>query len=605
MVRLRAPELQGRGWLNTGGRLLSLSELRGRFVLLDFWTGCCVNCLHVLDELRPLEAKYTDELVVVGVHSPKFPHEGTPEAVIAAVERYGVTHPVLDDPDLQTWQQYAVRAWPTLVLIDPEGYVIAQHSGEGHAHAIDMLLERLVNDYQSRGTLHPDDAFTPDAAPDDTTLRFPAKAVLLPDRSLLVADAGHHSLAQLDSTSGTLIRRIGTGTRGYLPGAATAAQFNEPNGLCLLPPDIRTRVGYDVVVADTVNHALRGVRLRDGRVRNLAGTGQQWMQGDPLPDQAFADTPMSSPWDVVWMPAWSEVAIAMAGNHQLWSYDPLAGRLTLRAGTTQEGLVDGDLMQAWFAQPSGFAVSSDGGTLWFADAETSALRRVTNGVVTTEVGSGLFDFGYVDGPATEASLQHPLDCCVLADGSVAIADTYNGAVRRFDPVTRTVTTVAGDLAEPSGLIALGDELFVVESAAHRLTRVRLPAEATMVKASGMQSQRPAVSLRPGTIALEVLFTPPPGQKLDDRYGSATHVSVSSTPAHLLEAGTGPADALRRVIRIGDAVDAGVLHVSARVASCDDGDAEFPACHVHQQDWGVPVTVGADGENELTLPLAAH
>jgi thiol-disulfide isomerase/thioredoxin len=574
-------------------------------VLLDFWTGCCVNCLHVLDELRPLEKKYGEELVVVGVHSPKFPHEGTPEAVIAAVERYGVAHPVLDDPDLQTWQQYAVRAWPTLVLIDPEGYVIAQHSGEGHAHAIDMLLEQLVNDYQSRGTLHPDDAFTPDAAPDDTTLRFPAKAVLLPDRSLLVADAGHHSLAQLDSASGTLIRRIGTGTRGYRAGSANAAQFSEPNGLCLLPPDIRARVGYDVVVADTVNHALRGVRLRDGYVRDLAGTGQQWMQGDPLPDQAFADTPMSSPWDVVWMPAWSEVAIAMAGNHQLWSYDPLAGRLTLRAGTTQEGLVDGDVMQAWFAQPSGFAVSSDGGTLWFADAETSALRRVTNGVVTTEVGSGLFDFGYVDGPATEASLQHPLDCCVLADGSIAIADTYNGAVRRFDPKTRTVTTIAGDLAEPSGLIALGDELFVVESAAHRVTRVRLPAEATMVKASDMQSQRPAVSLRPGTIALEILFTPPPGQKLDDRYGSATHVSVSSTPADLLEEGAGSADALRRVIRIGDAVDLGVLHVSARVASCDDGDAEFPACHVHQQDWGVPVTVDADGANELTLPLAAH
>src|SRR5215207_3231456 len=135
-VRLRAPELQGRGWLNTGRRLVSLSELRGRFVLLDFWTGCCINCLHVLDELRPLERKYADELVVVGVHSPEFPHEGTPEAVMAAVERYEVAHPVLDDPDLETWQQYAVRAWPTLVLIDPEGYIVAQHSGEGHAHAI-------------------------------------------------------------------------------------------------------------------------------------------------------------------------------------------------------------------------------------------------------------------------------------------------------------------------------------------------------------------------------------------------------------------------------------------------------------------------------------
>lgn len=605
MAKLRAPELQGRGWLNTGGRLLSLSELRGRFLLLDFWTGCCINCLHVLDELRPLEKKYADDLVVVGVHSPKFPHEATPEAVMAAVERYGVAHPVLDDPELETWQQYAVRAWPTLVLIDPEGYIVAQHSGEGHAHAIDMLLEQLISDYQARGTLHSEAGFVPDAVPADTTLRFPAKAVQLADRSLLVADAGHHSLAQVDPTTGDLIRRIGTGARGYLPGAANAAQFNEPNGLCLLPPEIGARVGYDAIVADTVNHALRGVRLSDGRVRNLAGTGRQWMQGDPLPDQAFADTPMSSPWDVVWVPAWSEVAIAMAGNHQLWSYDPISGRLTVRGGTTQEGLVDGDLMRAWFAQPSGCAVSSDGATLWFVDAETSALRRVTNGVVTTEVGSGLFDFGHVDGPATDALLQHPLDCCVLADGSIAIADTYNGAVRRYDPETRLVSTIAEDLAEPSGLIALGEELLVVESAAHGLTRVRVPAEATMVKASDMQSQRPAVPLRPGTIALEVLFTPPPGQKLDDRYGVAVHVAVSSTPAELLEEGAGSGGELRRVIRMGDAVDGGVLHVSARVASCDDGDAEFPACHVHQQDWGVPVLVSTEGAAELTLPLASR
>ncbi|MCZ3386335.1 MAG: alkyl hydroperoxide reductase, partial [Actinomycetia bacterium] len=196
-------------------------------------------------------------------------------------------------------------------------------------------------------------------------------------------------------------------------------------------------------------------------------------------------------------------------------------------------------------------------------------------------------------------------CCVLADGSIAIADTYNGAVRRFDPETRLVSTIAGDLAEPSGLIALGEELLVVESAAHRLTRVRLPAEATIVKASDMQSQRPAVSLRPGTMALEVLFTPPPGQKLDDRYGPAVHVAVSSTPANLLEDGAGSGGVLRRVIRIGDAAGSGVLHVSARVASCDDGDAEFPACHVHQQDWGVPVEVSADGASALVLPLAAR
>ena len=118
--RVRAPELTASGdWLNTAPQ--TLASLRGRFVLLDFWTFACANCLHVLDELRPLEAKYGDILTVIGVHSPKFAHEAEPAAVAAAVERYEVHHPVLNDPELRLWQQYAVKAWPTLVLIDPEG----------------------------------------------------------------------------------------------------------------------------------------------------------------------------------------------------------------------------------------------------------------------------------------------------------------------------------------------------------------------------------------------------------------------------------------------------------------------------------------------------
>ncbi len=605
MARLRAPALDGRGWLNTGGRSLSLSELRGRFVLLDFWTFCCVNCLHVLDELRPLEKKYADVLTVIGVHSPKFEHEADAHALASAVERYEVEHPVLDDPELLTWKQYVARAWPTLVLIDPEGFIVAQLSGEGHAHAIDSVLAALVDEHSSKGTLHTGVGPYIAPVPVPSTLRFPAKVVRLDDGSLLVADAGHHSLAQLEPDGETLRRRIGTGRRGSTDGPATAATFSEPNGLCLLPPEVAEQVGYDVVVADTVNHLLRGVRMRDGYVRRLAGNGRQWMQGDPLPDQAFADTPMSSPWDVAWLPAWSEVVIAMAGNHQLWSFDPLTGRLTVRGGTTQEGLVDGSLDEALLAQPSGLAASSGGGTLWFVDAETSSLRRVTNGVVHTEIGSGLFDFGHVDGPAAEALMQHPLACCTLADGSVAVADTYNGAIRRFDPVTREMSTLVADLSEPSGLTVAGSELVVVESSAHRVTRVRLPDEVMVVKGKGMQSQRPPQAMRPGPAKVEVTFAPPPGQKLDDRYGPSVYLTISATPPELLEEGAGSTAALTRLILLNGDVRSGLLHVSARAASCDDGDAEFPACHVHQQDWGVPVEISEDGVNLLTLPLAAH
>jgi thiol-disulfide isomerase/thioredoxin len=604
-MRIRAPELEGRRWLNTGGEPLTLAALRGRFVLLDFWTFCCVNCLHVLDELRPLESEFGDVLTVIGVHSPKFPHEADPAAIAAAVERYEVDHPVLDDPELLTWTQYTARAWPTLVLVDPEGFIAAQYSGEGHGHALTALLAELVETHTARGTLQPGESpFRPPTA-QPSTLRFPAKVVRLDDGSLLVADAGHHALTHLESDGETLRRRIGSGMRGLVDGAPDTARFSEPNGLCIVPDAVAQQVGYDVVVADTVNHSLRGVRLEDGRVRTVAGTGVQWMQGDPLPEAAFADTPLTSPWDVVWAPQWNEVAIAMAGNHQLWSFDPASGRVTVRGGTTQEGLVDGVLSDAWLAQPSGLAASADGQTLWFADAETSALRRVRNGVVHTEVGAGLFDFGHVDGPAAEALMQHPLGCCLLPDGSVAVADTYNGAIRRFDPDARSMSTLATGLSEPSGVLFVGGELLVVESAEHRLVRVRLPDEARVVRDDAMRSQRPPMLVRPGPLRLDVEFVPPPGQKLDDRYGPSVHLTVSSTPPELLLDGEGPDAALYRLLRVSDEVASGVLHISARAASCDDGDVEFPACHVHQQDWGVSVEVSADGENVLTLPLAAR
>src|SRR5690606_14358520 len=253
--------------------------LRGKAVILDFWTFCCVNCLHVLDEMRELEEKYRDVLVVVGVHSPKVEHEAGPVALAAAVEGYEVHRPVLDDPELVTWSAYAARAWPTLVVIDPEGYVVAQMAGEGHASAIAALVEELVAEHDAKGTLHRGDGPYVPPAPSATTLRFPAKAIRLPSGNLLVADAGHHSLAELAADGETLVRRIGSGERGFADGGPDAATFSEPNGLCLVPEALREQLDADVLVADTVNHAIRAVRLADGHVRTVAGTGEQFMVG--------------------------------------------------------------------------------------------------------------------------------------------------------------------------------------------------------------------------------------------------------------------------------------------------------------------------------------
>ncbi len=601
-VRVRAPELTAAAgpWLNTAAPT-TLAQLRGRFVLLDFWTFCCANCLHVLDELRPLERKYGDVLTVIGVHSPKFAHEAEPAAVTAAVERYEVHHPVVNDPQLRLWQQYAVRAWPTLVLIDPEGYVVAQAAGEGQAAALDALIGELVAEHDARGTLHRGDGPYVPPAPQPSTLRFPAKAIVLPatrtgraEDSLLVADAGHHQLVELAADGETVLRRIGSGERGPGDGLAEHARFAEPNGVALLPEG---RAPFDVVVADTANHVLRGVRLSDGAVvatLDLPGAlaGIRTVTG-PVPE-------VLSPWDVAWWPALDRLVVAAAGVHLLLSVDPATGATDVLAGTTVEGLRDGAAADGWLAQPSGLAV--DGDRVWFADAETSALRWLeADGTLHTAVGEGLFDFGHVDGPASVARLQHPLGVTALADGSVAVLDTYNGAVRRWDPAGGELSTLATGLLEPSGAVLVGGELVVVESAAHRL--VRPVPRSELVLGDALRTRRPVTRVASGTVALDVVFAPPPGRKLDERYGPSTRLTVSASPPQLLLDGAGESTSLRRALTLADAPLEGVLHVTAQAASCDDDPAvEHPACYLALQDWGVPVRIEAGADDTLRLVL---
>ena len=639
-VRLRAPELTGRRWINTGGDDLSLEDLRGKIVLLDFWTFCCINCLHVLDELRPIEEKYGDVLVTIGVHSPKFEFERTVEAVDRAVERYGVEHIVLDDPDLVTWQAYTARAWPTLTLIDPEGYIVASMSGEGHSAGLASLIEELVEEHAAKGTLHRGDGPYVPPAPVERDLSYPGEVIRLSDipgheGNLLVADSGHHSLVEYDPTGTQIIQRIGSGGRGREDGAGDTARFSEPGGMTELPRALAEQVGYDLVVADTVNHLLRGVRLTGDApvVTTLAGTGEQFMVGandnvvgSPGAQAPFeADGPtirLSSPWDVLWAPATERVIVAMAGNHTIWDFDPATGVIRQLSGTMNEGLRDATAPgeDAWYAQTSGLSLSADG-TVWLADSETSALRRLDprDGTVTTQVGVGLFDFGFQDGPAAEARLQHPLGVAELPDGSVAIADTYNGAIRRYDPVTETVSTLARGLEEPSDILVVlpehteGDDaeaaephLLIAESAAHRLTAIAIPREALVVAEGAQSTKRPTTTINDASLDLEIGFTVPAGQKLDDRWGDPTHLQVSSTPPELITSGAGGEDGLTRSLTLNPEVASGVLHITVRAAACDgEPGGEIPlhaACHLYQQDWGIPVVLEPGGDSHLHLDL---
>ncbi|WP_432495759.1 thioredoxin-like domain-containing protein [Kineococcus gypseus] len=614
-ARVRAPRLSGRRWLGTGG---GAPDLRGRVVLLDFFTGSCVNCVHVLPELRALGERFGGELAVVGVHSPKFPHEAAPGAVETAVARLGLDHPVLDDAELRTWSAFAVRAWPTLVVLTPDGYVAATFSGEGHGEEVAGVVADLLRERDAAGPSGvpaaapapaPGPAAVPEPAPG--VLRFPSRALALPGGTVLVADSGHARLVELAADLATPLRALGG--------------FTEPQGLALLPPGVAAEVGYDVVVADRGAHALRGVRLADGHVRTVAGTGRQLRRrsgGGPALQQE-----LSSPWDVAWFDG--QVLVAMAGSHQLWAFEPAAdpARAVVRvvAGTTAEGLRDGPAESAWLAQPSGLAVqrTGTGEVAWFVDAETSALRalcrtgpvdravpmvrdeRMANvepvarpgHAVTTAVGTGLFDFGLRDGPGAQgpperrALLQHPLGVAVAPDGSVLVADTYNGALRRLDPSTGLVSTLAEGLAEPADVLVLpgagpdGPALVVVESAAHRLVRLPLPR---VLREPGAV-QRAEVALPPGRVRLEVSVRPPDGQELDASGGPAAVLDVAAAPASLLRTGAGAAPGLLRELELDGAPGGGgVLHLEVRVATCDADGGPGAACHLHRRALRVPV-----------------
>ena len=436
--------------------------------------------MHVLPQLRRLEERYPEELVVLGVHSAKFPPEREEESLRKAVIRYDIRHPVANDRDLEVWRRYAVRAWPTLFLVDPQGLVLGKHEGEVTFEAFDRVIGRVVQEYDRRGLLRRGRIVWPLEREKEAAGRpvaFPGK--VLADAAsgrLFIADSGHHRVlvATLD---GEVRQVVGDGTPGLQDGALASARFRTPQGMAL--------EGDLLYVADTENHAVRRVDLAAGRVETVAGTGQ--MATASMGAGPAREVPLRSPWDVA--AAGGLVYLAMAGTHQLWALDPRAGVIRPFAGSGHEGLRDGPRSQAWLAQPSGLAVGN--GRLFFADSETSAVRHVgldDDGEVRTLVGIDLFDFGDVDGVGEEVRLQHPLGVA-WANGVLYVADTYNSKVKRLDPETRECRTLFGDggtglrdgtgtearLFEPGGLSAANGRLYVADTNNHVIRVAHLAA----------------------------------------------------------------------------------------------------------------------------------
>lgn len=454
-------------WLNVS-RPLVLDDLKGKVLILDFWTYGCINCIHVLADLKKLEKKYGDNLVVIGVHTPKFENEENIETLRNIIVRYGINHPVVHDVDSILGRIYGMRAWPTQVMIDPEGFILGGVTGENHYELFDELISDLIEDHHDIMNPSP----LPLALEKDkfaaSLLAAPGK-IAVSDKHVAISDTLHHRIILADH-NGNIQTIYGGPDAGLEDGDAESSRFYSPQGLAFSERGL--------FVADTGNHVIRYIELAKGQVQTIAGTGE--IERHRSGEFDALSVGLASPWGLAFQD--SMLYIAMAGSHQIWRYDAAEGNIGPWAGSGREGIRDGHIKVATFSQPSGLSI--DGEWLYVADSEDSAVRRInlTKDRVETLVGTGLFDFGDRDGPFDQAKLQHVLGVAALNPTEVLIADTYNHKLKLLDLKTDVVVSLAGDgqpgktitktgeaqLNEPGGIAILGQQVLIADTNNHRI-----------------------------------------------------------------------------------------------------------------------------------------
>ncbi len=619
--RVRAPEIQGgSGWLNTD-KPLSLAALKGKVVLLDFWTYGCINCIHIIPDLKKLEEKYANQLVVIGVHSAKFKNEKETENIRRIILRYELEHPVYNDSEYAVWQSYSVRAWPTQVLIDPAGYIVGGVSGEGNYDAIDQAIAKVVEEFRKRGELNeePLKLVLERAKVGDLPLAFPGK--ILADAAgdrLFIADSNHNRIV-ITRLDGTLVETVGTSDSGAGDGPFDKATFYRPQGLAL--------AGDSLYVADTENHLIRRVDLKTRTVETIAGTGQQSRTWPDSPELGAArKAALSSPWDLQLVGR--TLYIAMAGPHQIWKLDLDKNALSIFAGSGREERKDGPLLSSGFAQPSGIAARDN--TLYVADSESNIIREidVADGKVETIVGGDLFEFGDVDGSGNDVRLQHPLGIVSVGD-KLLIADTYNHKIKELDPKRGRVTSLFGtgkpgqvdgsspSFYEPGGLSVANGKLYVADTNNHAVRVIDLKTkQAGTLRINGLtppaknmqaleQSDGPnaeevkvaAQQIRAGAKGvLQIDVSLPAGYHLNPQAPQRYKISVDGN-ALLLDEKTGAQTSkdLKLPLRIPltTAATAGAANIRAQVTLFYCREDNTGTCRIKTLIWQVPVTVSAD------------
>ncbi len=631
---INAPEFPTKfAWHNVD-KPLTLRGLRGKIVLLDFWTYGCINCIHVLPDLKKLERKYPNELVVIGVHSAKFENESDAANIRNALLRYNIQHPVVVDQKMRIWNDFTVNAWPSFVLIAPNGKVVGSVAGEGNYNTLDQNISQLVQKFRANGQLNETPLkFALEAAKlSPTPLWYPGK-VLADEASgkLFIADSNHNRILITD-WDGNVEAAVGSGVLGAQDGSFEEATFSGPQGMAL-------QRGADgnltLYVADTNNHLIRALDLKSGTVSTLAGTGKQaaWRASGGVGTQAA----LASPWDLQLVE--STLYVAMAGPHQIWKLDLDSKAVAPWAGSGKEARIDGNLQSAALAQPSGLA--TDGKELFFADSESSSVRAVdlpeTGTSVRTLAGgdpnSGdLFTFGDRDGKRGQTLLQHPLGVA-YQNGKLYVADTYNHKIKVVDPKSGQTNTFVGggrgdksgtqaQFYEPGGISIAGDKLFVADTNNHTIKVIDLATKSTstliLKNVPPAQEAEPERKVRPtnpeaGTIALQpVVLAPntqselvldvklPTAHKLNEGSPQRVQVRVEGSGVNLSTTLVKDGDLqlpLRVPVKTGAAGSKGSVVLSASIFYCTSNAG---LCKFKTLRFRAPYEVRAGGQGQLKL-----
>ncbi len=615
---VRAPEFpRGVDWLNTETPL-TIAGLRGKIVLLDFWTYCCINCMHIIPDLKRLEEEFSDELVVIGVHSAKFLQEKDSDNIREAILRYEIKHPVVNDSDFRIWKEYGAQAWPTVALIDPEGYLVGTVSGEGVYNRFADPIRQLIKLHDERKTLDrkPINFTLEQETAGSQILSYPGKILAgVASNRLFISDQNHNRVVVANISSGEVSETIGAGTIGFRDGAFAEARFNHPQGMAL--------DGSKLYIADTENHAVRVADLDTREVSTLAGNGKQAAYQQSAGDGN--DISLNSPWDLAIRDG--ILYVAMAGSHQIWTIRLKDGWAEPFAGNSREGINDGSRRNAWLAQPSGLWIEDD--RLYFADSEVSAIRYVelesVNDKVVTVVGTGLFDFGDRDGKFSRTLLQHPLG--VAVDGNVIyVADTYNSKIKKLDLTTQESSTLFGSdkpgskdgkwaksrLSEPGGIDHAGNLLYIADTNNHRIAVADLTTgelktldihyQKAKIQPQDNNSAMLQLSVRSGAVDLRLEFALPKGIKLNNE--SPLTLEISRNPALAFRSGKQSESVTVKdgeIISFDCAASSGEqeIHLTVSYVVCEDSGL----CRPVEAEITVKLSVSDESEQSvLILPI---